>query len=71
MERGVLCDVFVAIRPNLYITGFLDLNVNTTVTYWFLAVSIEVINGPRCEKTCLWGFRQTETQQVCLASETS
>ena len=41
MERGVLCDVFVAIRPNLYISGFLDLTVNTTVTFWFLAVSIE------------------------------
>ena len=41
MERGVLCDVFVAVRPNLYISGFLDLTVNTTVTFWFLAVSIE------------------------------
>ena len=39
MERGVLCDVFVAVRPNLYISGFLDLTVNTTVTFWFLAVS--------------------------------
>ena len=47
MERGVLCDVFVAVKPHLYISGFLDLSLNTTVTFWFLSVSTcSVVDHP-------------------------
>ena len=39
MERGVLCDVYIAVKPHLYVSGFWDPSLNTTVTFWFLSVS--------------------------------
>ena len=37
-ERGVLCDVFVTMRKNFIVNG-VSLTANTTITFYFLAVS--------------------------------